>query len=101
MIDAALIEQNKELRRKVANQKHIAKIVKLQRQYDSLVSRTPETRFSENSSKVTSGKVDFCEKQVIDAHEVQEFMMEEATAKKLAMCSSCVQPGRIRANDLM
>ena len=55
-----------------------------------------------NSLKVdTTGQQDggdYGEEQVVDAMEIQEFMIQEAKAEKLAVCFGCHQPGHIRRN---
>ena len=94
LIDTTLIEQKCELRRKITNQKHITEIAELQRQYEALIAGAPGTNamvlnpksanLSVNSSDVTSGNGhgQFMEEQVVDALEVQEFLMEEAKAER-------------------
>ena len=110
IIDATLIEQERELRKKIANQNHIAEIAELQCQYEALLAEPPSTNpvvlasksrnLSVNSSDVTSGNGhgQFMEEQIVDALEVQEFLMEEAKAERLAICYGCKEPGHIRAN---
>ena len=103
LVDPSLMEQKMELRRKIANQKHIAEIAELQRQYEAMLAGAgTTTRQSVNANTVnvdaTGQQHEYGEEQVVDAMEVQEFMIQEAKAEKLAVCFGCHQPGHIRRN---
>ena len=104
LVDTSLIEQKRDLQKKIANQKHIAELAELQRKYDAMLAGagvTTSQSLNANSVNIdTSGQPGDGnrEEQVVDALETQEFMIQEAKAEKLAVCFGCHQPGHIRRN---
>ena len=47
----------------------------------------------DTASGQQNGNHDYEEEQVVDAQVIQEFMIKEAKAEKLALCFGCHQPG--------
>ena len=59
---------------------------------------TAKQSLNVNSVNVDASRATEREEQVIDAMEIQDFMIQEAKAEKLAVCFGCHQPGHIRRN---
>ena len=56
LVDTTLLEQKKQLKRKIANQRHIAEVAELQQKYDAMLTGTGVT--TKQSLNVNSVNID-------------------------------------------